>query len=119
MKKLLIAVLAILAFATVAIANGVITRDDNGVSIQGFSPNGLLSAILTANSTTWNMSTIAAFSIYCPADGVMRLTATASKAGSVSAPIIGGTWNTLVTNPATPFLNTSGAGCAGGNLRRM
>jgi len=116
MKKLIIA--AILLTASTAFSAGYLQRETgNTKEIQGFAPNGLYSAALTVNSTTYDLNSFLAISIYAPADCKIRLMATSSKAGSVSEPILGGQWNTIIVNKATPFANVSG--CTSGYSRRM
>lgn len=116
MKKLII--LAVLAMATTASADGFLQQDaSKQTKIQGFAPNGTLSAVLTVNSVTYDMTQRLAYSIYSPADCIVRITATSSKTGSVSGPVIGGQWNTIVVNTATPFASISG--CTNGYLRRQ
>ena len=116
MKKLLVA--ALLLTAVCAFAAGPLEKDTRySTPIQGFAPNGLSSALLTVNSVTYDMSNYLGFSVTAPADCKIRLMATSSKTGSISEPVYGGQWNTLVTNRNTPFANFSG--CTSGNLRRM
>lgn len=109
MKKI---IMGILFIASVACA-GDMPTSFNGTIIQGFAPNGLFARLLTINSTTIDLNTncggslCSVFSIYAPADGKIRFMATSSKAGSISETVVGGQWNTFVTNKATAFVNLS------------
>jgi hypothetical protein len=116
MKKLIVAIFLLCSAS--AFANGVLQMNGNmNVPIQGFAPNGLSSALLTVNNVTYDMTNYLAFSVYSPADCKIRLTATSSRNGSISEPVIGGQWNTIVVNSSTPFASFSG--CTSGYLRRQ
>jgi len=116
MKKLII--IALLAVATSAFAAGPLEKDTRyNTPIQGFAPNGLLSALLTVNSTTINASSLLGLSIYSPIDCKIRLMATASKTGSISHTLLGGQRTTVIINRATPFVNLST--CTGGDYMGM
>ena len=95
----------------------------NSVPVQGFAPNGLYTELLTVNSKTINLNTACnggrclAISTYAPADYIIRLTATASKTGSVSDVGIGGVYSTIIYNKNTPFAHISSA--TNGRVRKM
>lgn len=114
MKKL---ILLMLMIPCLSFGAGMIERDSNGHVIQGFAPNGLESAVLTVNSTTYDMSNTIAFSVYSPVDCRIRFMATSAKTGSVSEPVISGAWDVFVVNRNTPFVNLSG--CTAGYKRAM
>ena len=108
MKTLL--AIALLLVATFASANGPLEKDSRyGAPIQGFTPNGLYSSLLTVNSTTVNGTTLLGIAIYTPIDAKVRFMATSSKNGSVSHMLIGGLRTTFIINRTTPFVNISGA----------
>jgi len=108
MKKLL--VIALLLAAVSSFAAGPLEKDTRySTPIQGFAPNGLLSALLTVDSTTVNASNFLAISIYTPVAAKLRFMATTSKTGSISHTIAAGERLTFVVNRATPFINISGA----------
>ncbi len=119
MKKLIICLFLLLVTTSAGFAasGAKLLVDKDYKPINGFAPNGLLSAALTVNDTAYDMSGILAFSVYAPADCKVRLKASASKSGTVSETVIGGQWNTIVVSPATPFVSISG--CTSGVLRRQ
>jgi len=108
MKKLLVIVLLLADVS--AFAAGPLEKDTRySTPIQGFAPNGLLSALLTVNSTTVNASDFLAISIYTPVAAKVRFMATTSKTGSVSHTLSADQRTTFVVNRTTPFVNISGA----------
>ena len=116
MKKLIIA--AILLTATSAFAAGFLQQDaSQQTKIQGFAPNGLYSAVLTVNSTEFDFSSFLAYSVYAPADCKVRIKDSTTKTNHIQEPILGGQWNTIVVNKATPFADISG--CTSGVIRKM
>lgn len=114
MKKILIALMLI---ASPCFGAGQLEQNANGTyPIQGFAPDGRYAAVLTVNSTWYDMTNHAAYAVYAPADFVVRMAASQSKTGTVSETMPGGQWHTIVTSAATPYFNVSSA--TNGRLRR-
>jgi hypothetical protein len=114
-KKIFLAVLAVSFLATTAFAiNSTLTRDNNGVAIQGFTPNGRLTANLTAPGTIADMRDNTAGGIYSSSACKVRFmnrTTSATKAALVQSTVPANGYYVRVVNPATPFWNVSG--CVG------
>lgn len=116
--KNLIVVLVLLAVSVCVCQASSYPRDPVSQElIQGPRFSGLASAVLTVNSVTYDMRLYPVFSVYAPADCKIRLMASTSKTGSVSEPVLGGQWTTLIIHAATPYANFSG--CTSGVLRRQ
>ena len=111
MKQIIAAVLLVMTMAVITASAGSYPTDPRTKElIQAPSYSGLAAAVLTVNSTNFDMRLFPVFSIYCAADAKIRnVAANGVKTGSVSEPIIAGMWNTYVTHPATPFAIISGA----------
>ena len=117
MKGMVLVVVAVVLVAGQAFARGPLETDtEKAAAINGFAPSGLRSVVLTLYSAWFDMTKYAAFSATAPADCKMRLAATQSKSGTVSEPVYGNQWNTVVVSSETPWVNYSG--CASGVLRR-
>lgn len=85
--------------------------------IQTFAPNGVLTQLLTVNSTTIDLSLYSMFGIYTPTSTTcyMRMMPTTAKGAHVAATVPVTTWTLRAKNPATPFLNLSG--CTAGYVQ--
>jgi len=84
-----------------------------GTYVQGWSPNGLYTTVVSvARSATYNLTEFLAYDVYCPSDCKIRLMPTTTKGTYPQVTVLGGTWlGARVKNVATPFVNiSSGSG---------
>lgn len=116
MKKIFITIAALLAFTTFAHAESTLVGGSR--PIQTFAPDGTLTATLSVNSSTADLSAYALFSVYSGSGTCfMRLMPTSAKSTYTSVPIPNTTWVTFAKNPVTPFVNMSG--CVAGRMLKQ
>lgn len=109
MKRLILITLALLCLAGIAAASQSLVNSSNA-PVQDFAPDGTLSAAVTGNvSTTTDLSNNIKYGIYCGSASKMRLMPTSAKGTYPQHSIPASTWIVRTRNPATPFLNISGA----------
>ena len=108
MRLLLLAALLLASVTANAANQGDGSLLYQGTYVQGWSPNGLYSAVLTA-STTHDLTNFLAYGVYCAADCSVRLMPTSAKGSYPQFTVPAGGWFVAVKNIATPFVNVSGA----------
>lgn len=116
MKRIVTVVLFVLvAVGAVHAAETSLVGGDR--PIQTFAPNGILTRLLTVNSTTIDLSLYSMFGVYTPAATTcfMRMMPTTAKGAHVAATVPVTTWTIRAKNPATPYLNVSG--CTAGYVQ--
>jgi len=111
-------ILAILLIASTAFAGGALEKDaSNQLAIQGFAPNGLLSQVLTVNSTTIDMSNSLYWSLYSTTACKYRMMPTSAKGAYPQFTVPASERIGFVINRNTAFTNFSG--CPSGELSRQ
>ena len=110
MKKLI--VLSIVLISTIAHGAGFQVRDKGGFASPLFTPDGNFTTLLTANSTTYDMTNAFSYSILGVSGCKARTMPTSTTGGYIAVGIPAGVWVTFGVNKNTPFLNLSG--CAAG-----
>lgn len=117
MKKLFI-ILAIMAFATAALAGGFLEKDGSNQNvIQGFAPNGKKSVAIGVVSQGVDMRQDAAWQVYAGAACKFRLQSTATKVGVTNTLTNAARSQVFYVNRATPFVNFTG--CTSSELLRQ
>lgn len=124
MKKMFLAVVAILMLAISAFAGGDLARTNSslqfgGTPIQFFAPE--VTTALSVNSSTVDMSSYILYAVnpLSVATCYMRLmpASNSTKANYPQAQIPVSTWTIRAVNPAVKFVNFSG--CTGGYLQKQ
>ena len=108
MKRFIFAV-SMFCFSSVSFAGGDLTSDSKGRAVQGFSPDGRFSQILTINSTTFDLSNKLSYSVYTESAGCkVRIMPTSDKGSNKQTTVPANNEYFRVVNNATPFVNLSG-----------
>ena len=111
MKRIIFALLLLsLCVNCFAASVGTIETDNNGVYVQGGSPNGTLSQILTVNSVVISNATTPWlwWKIYTPNACKYRIMTTSAKGSYPQFTLLAGERLSSNVNKLTPYVNFSG-----------
>lgn len=108
---------ALVLVVSAGYAASPLERDADRNVIQGPAPNGLLSQILTVNSTTIDMSKTTWWGLYAPTACKYRLMPTSAKGAYPQFTVPEAQTTSMLVNRNTKFVNYSG--CTSGELSRF
>lgn len=112
MKKFIVAVLLLIATVAAAENQGDGSLLYRGTYVQGWSPNGLYTAVLTTSNSAaaiHDLTDFLGYGVYCATECLLRLMPTAARGTYPQTTVPAGSWLINVKNKATPFVNISGA----------